>query len=70
MVEDELDAAGLVLAPGIPGCELLGLGTPSGGAAFAGWAASQDWNAERESTCTVERMKACPGPHSSVHSTG
>jgi hypothetical protein len=38
--------------------------------AFAGWEDSHDWKRAGETTCTVERMNACPAPQSSVHSTG
>ena len=67
---DELELVEPEGEPGTPGWADWEEGVPSGGAAFAGCAASHASNCERETTWTVERMKACPGPQSSVHSTG
>jgi hypothetical protein len=65
LVELELDGL-----PGTPGWAALVGGVPIGGGAFAGWAASHDWNWAGWTTYTVERISECPAPHSSVHSTG
>jgi hypothetical protein len=48
----------------------LGGVLPTGGGPLAGWRRNQLAKAVALTTRTLVRIRECPAPHSSVHSTG
>jgi hypothetical protein len=69
VLDDELEVEVPLDDPGTPGWLADAGGVPIGGVVDF-WEDSHDWNVAWGTTCTLERIRPCPAPHSSVHSTG